>query len=453
MSKQYKDYPLSYAHQMFLAICPRGSDNRTVKRTLTKNDAFLVNPGVDIRPLEKTFNTLVGRHESLRMRLVETGKGWKVRVFDKHPLGIQIVDIGDVSDEEFERIIFEYAEQTFILDSPVLFNLKIMHFGGRGDLIFFKISHIVCDGHSMVVLVEEFWQLLLTPMSVLPLPVTYRDYLKNHNSPTPQIRAENKKYWASQLLPALPAPKIGRMSKGLEPDVDLQLGKKQKTISVSLGKTDSSRFANFTRSQPCTPFGAALAAFSLSVMEKAKCNGIYLDVTLGSRNREIEKYVGSHVFGAPIRCESDRNTSFLDLAIRLTNNIRSGLQHLPDPNGKNLLGLHKNLIAGGGHPRQFKFIYGQRFGRLERSVYSRDLENDTYRVTKLWRYRMERIKVTNELSSFGEFRCRFDHSEENSKIIATYETSAFDEKEAKSLLQAMKGYLIEFSGSDNFSPE
>jgi hypothetical protein len=444
MSNQYKDYPLSYTHQMFLEICPRGSEVGSTQRNLTNNEAILIKPRADIRRTQKAFSTLVKRHESLRMRMVESGKGWKVRVFDKHPIGIQIDDIGDVSDEEFQKIVSVFGEQTFNLDSPVFFNVRIMRFGARGDLIFFKICNVVCDGFSGVVLIEEFLHLLIFPMSFMPRPVTYREYLKNHNSPNPRMRAANKKYWASQLLPTLPAPDIGRISKGLQPDIDMQLGRRQKTISVSLGKKDTVRFTKFAHSQSWTPFGAALAAFGLAVMEKAGCNGIYLDVTLGARGRELDRYVGNHVFGTPIRCECDQNTSLDVLAIRLTQIIRSNLQHLPDPNGKYLLGLHKKLVAEGGHPRQFKFGFGQALERQNRSVLSHTLDINKYQVTKLGQYQMERIRISTQLHSYSEFRCRFDPSKTDIKITGTYETSAFEEPEAKDLLQAMKRHLIGF---------
>jgi hypothetical protein len=444
-NKPYKDFALSHAFHMFLAFAERASPSPIALSAMMINEALLIQPGVNLRRLERAFLKITNRHDSLRTSLVQIDGRWKVRVYDEHTLGLIVKDFGEVSDETFERTVLDYGDVNFTQHSPILFEAMLMRFGSRGDVLFMKVSHIIADGYSMVVLTEELLSILLMPGYLLQKTIGYEEYLKNYMALPPTVQKNNSDYWRAHLLPALPAPNIGRKAKNLSPDIDLQMAKIQNVCTIELDRKEARIFSEANKVSAWTPFGACLAAFTKSVCDIADIDAIYCDVTIASRDKKLSNYVGNCIYGALVRSSLEPHGDLRKTAISITERIREHAQHLPDLSAKPLLGLHQEIVAAGGHPRQFKCGIATAEGRQQTSIFANAFEQTIGDKKKIAGYTLERIATARSPGFFGELRWTLKYTGDQTSINMQYDPVAFTESEISKLLGETKNNLMEIA--------
>ncbi|MCS4251613.1 non-ribosomal peptide synthase/polyketide synthase [Pseudomonas sp. BIGb0164] len=191
---------------------------------------------LDLAALQRSFDTLLARHESLRTHLRQTAAG-TVQVIEES--GLIEVDRADCEFADLKaRVADEVARPFDLLRGPLL-RAKLLRLAEDEHVLVLVQHHIVSDGWSMQLMVEELVQLYAafstgeTP-DLPALPIQYADYaVWQRNWMEAGEKARQLAYWREQLggqqpvlelpfdhlRPALPSHRGARHGIELAPEL------------------------------------------------------------------------------------------------------------------------------------------------------------------------------------------------------------------------------------------
>ncbi|MDR0416453.1 MAG: amino acid adenylation domain-containing protein, partial [Propionibacteriaceae bacterium] len=129
---------------------------------------------LDVGRVRAAYQALVARHEALRTAFAMVdGVGYQ-RVAAHAPAEVDVWDVPDVGPDAREQLAARFV-RPFDLGAAPLARVVVARAPGGQNLLLFDMHHIVCDGTSMKVILEEFSTLY--EGGELPAePVQYKDY-------------------------------------------------------------------------------------------------------------------------------------------------------------------------------------------------------------------------------------------------------------------------------------
>src|SRR5205823_3767725 len=140
--------------------------------------AFRLRGGFDAVAAARSLNEVVRRHESLRTTFSEVD-GQPVQVIAPTlTLGLPIIDLTTLAAEELEaevrRLASEEARKPFDLSTGPLVRATLLRLSDEEHVMLFTMHHIVSDGWSIALLVQEVTAL-------------YSAYQRGEESPLPEL--------------------------------------------------------------------------------------------------------------------------------------------------------------------------------------------------------------------------------------------------------------------------
>ncbi|WP_162903473.1 condensation domain-containing protein, partial [Taibaiella koreensis] len=189
-------YPLSSSQKrLYLLHQIDGADNSyNIPR------AFWIKGRVDHQRLEHCFQTLIDRHEILRTAF-EMHDGVPVQIVKETlPFHIGVVE-GSVKDKD--QLIGSFI-RTFDLAAPPLLRVQLCHLEQEQQLLLFDMHHIISDGVSAVLFMEELMR-LYHGQSLEPLALQYKDFAAWQNDFLASgALKEQEAYWLRQFADEVP---------------------------------------------------------------------------------------------------------------------------------------------------------------------------------------------------------------------------------------------------------
>ena len=291
-------YPLSYAQsrQWFLwKLAPDDTAYHVV-------GALRLEGRLDEQALRASFAALVRRHESLRtvFRTSEEGQGEQC-IGDGSTFEVHTADLSGLSAGDAEAATREETRRAcgtpFDLATGPLLRVSLIRLAGDAHVLVVVMHHIVSDGWSMQLCVDEFWGYYSAfsqgQAPELPeLPVQYADYAVWQRQWLEAGEAEHQLgYWTERLgreQPVLQLPtdhprradgryRIARHRFVLPPGLGLALGRR-------------------AASEGATLFMALLAGFQVLLHRHTAQADIRVGVPIANRHRvETEGVVGFFV--------------------------------------------------------------------------------------------------------------------------------------------------------------
>ena len=291
----------------------------------------------DVSPalLEGAIAAVVRRHESLRTTFAERD-GQPVQVVaPPGPWTLPRVDLSALPpaarELEAHRLAREEARRPFDLARGPLLRAALLGLGD-GQALLLTLHHIVSDGWSMGVLVQELTALYVAaalgePADLPGLPIQYPDFAVWQRGWLTGERMERQiDYWRRRLagtpdleLPtdrprsSIPAPQGGRVWLGL---------------SEELGRG----LADLSRRQGATLFMALFAGFHALLARYSGQEDFAIGSGVANRTRaETEPLIGFFVNALALRAGLPGDPTFLDLlaSVRRTALEAYGHQDLP----------------------------------------------------------------------------------------------------------------------------
>ncbi len=207
--------PLSFAQQRLWLL-----DQRALGSACTVAGAVRLTGTLDREALESSLSAIVARHEALRtvFRVVDDGEP-RQRVLPAGRVPLPMTDLSGIraqrAAEQAITVARQQVERPFDLASGPLLRARLVRLSGTVHELIVTVHHIVCDGWSMAVMLDELAtsyrrRISGTPYQPTPLAVQYADYtlwqrewLTGTAEHTRQLS-----YWRTQLDGAPPALRL-----------------------------------------------------------------------------------------------------------------------------------------------------------------------------------------------------------------------------------------------------
>ncbi|MGF9646225.1 amino acid adenylation domain-containing protein [Paenibacillus sp. MABNS29] len=189
-------YPLSSAQKrLFILNQLEGAD-----QSYNMPGVLLLEGSIDRSLLEKAFRGLIARHETLRTGF-EIVQGEAVqRIYESVDFA---VEYRRASEEEAPEVVQAFI-RPFDLAKPPLLRAELVGLAAERYLLMFDMHHIVSDGVSMDVLVEELVR-LYGGESLEPLRIQYKDYAVWQQSDEQKVQLKREEaYWLDRYRGELP---------------------------------------------------------------------------------------------------------------------------------------------------------------------------------------------------------------------------------------------------------
>src|SRR6185312_5483480 len=199
------DFPLSFGQQRlwFLDQLEAGSSAYLIVDVLR-----LLGP-LDVHVLERSFNEIIRRHESLRTTFVNNAGQTVQRIHPPQPFHLPFCDLRSWPEHEREQgmlhLILEQGQKPFDLSQGPLLRIKLWQSGDQEHILLLVMHHIISDGWSMDVLRRELATLYSAfladqPSPLSPLPIQYADYALWQRDQLQETTISTQlAYWKEQL--------------------------------------------------------------------------------------------------------------------------------------------------------------------------------------------------------------------------------------------------------------
>jgi natural product biosynthesis luciferase-like monooxygenase protein/amino acid adenylation domain-containing protein len=277
---------------------------------------------LNIGVLERSLNEVMERHESLRTRFELNKQGEPQQVVGKPEelkIKLTIHEVaGRTAEEkqaEVKRLTQEEERKPFDLKQGPLMRVQLLRVSSEQHVALFTLHHIVSDGWSQGVLVEEIGRLYTAHMQgeqpVLdPLPIQYGDYAAwQREWLQGEVLERQLEYWRKQL-------------EGMTGILELPTDHPRPAVQsyegthylVSFGEKLSRRLQEVARQENVTLYMLLLASLDVLLWRYSGDEDIAIGSPIANRtHKETEKLIGFFVNTLVVRNRVERRASFTDL--------------------------------------------------------------------------------------------------------------------------------------------
>ena len=307
--------------------------------------ALRLTGSLNIAALQQTFNEIVRRHEALRTSLAVVSGQPVQRIAAAFHLPINVVDLRNLPKEsrqtEANRLTAQEAQRSFNLSNDLLLRVTLLQLDDAEYLLMLNMHHIVSDGWSIGVLIQELGALYTAFASEKPSPlpalsIQYADFAKwQREWLQGEVLETQLAYWRQQLngisMLNLPADRP-------RPAIQSYRGKRQ---FLQLPKQLSEALETLSQREGVTLFMTMLAAFKTLLYHYAQQEDIVVGSPIANRNRsEIEALIGFFVNSLVLRTDLSGNPTFRELLNRVKEVALGAYAHQDLPFEKLVEELH-----------------------------------------------------------------------------------------------------------------
>jgi len=307
----FDELPLSFAQErqwLLWQLDPQGSAYHIPM-------ALRLHGPLDTAALQRAFEHLVERHQTLRTRFVFAQTRPLQVIEPRAEVTIAYEAVGALEEADLLARIGKETRRPFDLGHGPLFRVRLLALDDQDHVLVLTQHHIVSDGVSMRLMIEELIALYAgfshgAPPSLAPLPIQYADYAvwQRHWMEAGE-RDRQLAYWTERLgqgSPVLALP----LDHG-RPTTPSYQGARH-TVHVPAGVVQG--LHTLARGEGATLFMVLLAAFQALLHRYSGQDDIRVGVPNANRNRvETERLIGYFVNTQVIRAEVEGRTPFLTL--------------------------------------------------------------------------------------------------------------------------------------------
>jgi len=295
--------------------------------------AVRIEGALDVDALGMSVQTLVDRHESFRTTF-SSADGIPVQIVsEKGSSSLAMTDLtgGPESNrmDEALRIAAEEFRRPFDLTRGPLLRLGLIRLGGQDHLLLITMHHIVSDGWSMGIFIDEMAACYEayasgTAPRLAELPIQYADFaLWQREWLTGDLLETQLSYWkkalsGSSLVLQLPTDRP-------RPEVQTFNGRR---YPIQLSRALSESLNALSRSEGATLFMTLLAAFKALLYRYTDQDDIIVGSPIANRNRvEVEGLIGFFVNTLVLRTDLSGEPSFRQLLARVRETALGAYAH------------------------------------------------------------------------------------------------------------------------------
>lgn len=312
--------------------------------------------GLDKDVFTRTMNTIVDRHESLRTTFITVDGEPRQKIHAAVDTLVSFIDLSqqDNADLMAGKIADEEATTPFDLEKGPLVRMKLLYLNKDSFIFIFTMHHIISDGWSMRLLMEEvpviydaFLHEKENPLA--PLRIQYKDFVYWQRR---LIDEKDEKYWLNYLsgemnwirLPVDYTDVGYHTFRGAEENISLSA--EQKAVLEEIAANNHTSLSN-----------VMLTIFNILLYNISGQNDLVTGIAVANRNHhDIEKMVGFFVNTLILRTHVNEETDFEMLLKTVTADVIAGFDHQNYPFDLLVEKLNPNRISN--KQPIFNVLYG-----------------------------------------------------------------------------------------------
>ncbi|WP_411845596.1 amino acid adenylation domain-containing protein [Roseibacillus persicicus] len=322
-----ENLPLTEAQQEIWLACQLGHEASCAFNEAT---SLVFEGSLDSTALEKALNTVVNHHDALRSSFDLDGDTWSIA--DRVEVPFRHQDLSGLSDEEKGEAI-QLATQTqaltpFDLQTAPLLRAKLTKVSEDRHILFLTAHHIVADGWSFNVLIENLSDCYNAFSQGLPNPLEPSASFANYALQRAEHEQSGKPdphldYWISQYpdtVPILnlptdrPFPQHRTFSGAtLHESIDASLLKSLRKAGARSG---------------ATLYATTLSAFQILLHRLTGQSDLVIGIpAAGQSSQGLENMVGHCVNFLPLRAKVEENQPFSELVQIVAARVLEAYEH------------------------------------------------------------------------------------------------------------------------------
>jgi len=319
--------PLSFSQQQLWYACQFQSGAIAYNQPV----AWRLTGPLDVGALEQSVRAIVRRHEALRTTFPALDGAPVQCVHADLSLNLGFFDLRGLPDSDREarvgELVLEEARHPFDLANELLFRAALLRTTDQDYLFIITVHHIVCDGWSMGILIEELAQFYRAfSCETLPLqdpPYQYPDFSAWQRG---ELRGEKLDrqltYWKQQLndVPVLELP----TDRPHPPMREFRGASQPLKFPAAL----TAAFKSMTGREEVFLFMGLLAALQILLHRYTGQTDIVVGAPVACRKRaKHQRSVGLFLNLVALRCDLSGDPTFRELLKTVRDRVMRAYQH------------------------------------------------------------------------------------------------------------------------------
>ncbi len=278
--------------------------------------AFEALSNIDIDLLKTCIRKLIGRYDVLRSSFFQEGERAFMKIHSDIDFQLNLPK-ADFSDSG----IIASLITPFDLTEPGLFRVFLIQRDAGKSVLLFDFHHIIMDGVSISLLIEELIQLYQVGQLEQPA-AQYSDFLRwSQNHQKSENLATRRQYWVNELKGELPL-----LEMPLDQPRPRQFVHKGEKVEFAIGKVKSGKLRAFSKKHGCSMHTLMFAFYNILLHKYTGQKEFIIGIPVTVRNHpDVNRTMGMFVNNLPIRVQINPKESFEVLLGKLMDLIGNAL--------------------------------------------------------------------------------------------------------------------------------
>ncbi|WP_338444455.1 amino acid adenylation domain-containing protein [Bacillus spizizenii] len=330
--KEPETYELSPEQKQLAVVSQYGND---ASAALNQSIMLKVKGAVQHTLLEQAVRNIVKRHDALRTVIHVDDEVQQVQA--RINVEIPVIDFTGYPNEqresEVQKWLTEDAKRPFhFQEQKPLFRIHVLTSNQDEHLIVLTFHHIIADGWSIAVFVQELESTYAAIVQGSPLPshevASFRQYLDCQQA---QIEnghyEEGVRYWRQHLSEPIPQAFLPSMSSSRYPH-----GYEGDRYTVTLGRPLSEAIKSLSIRMKNSVFVTILGAFHLFLQQLTKQAGLVIGIpTAGQLHMKQHMLIGNCVNMVPVKNTASSESTLADYLGHMKETMDQVMRHQDVP--------------------------------------------------------------------------------------------------------------------------
>jgi amino acid adenylation domain-containing protein len=313
------DLPLSFAQQRLWFLDQLESESPFYNLPAV----FRLSGDLEVATMHRAVLEVISRHEVLRTTFPMIAGQPRLKIQASGTIDLPIVDLSELPTPERDGAALQLATREvrrhFDLGDGPLMRMSLFRLDQTEHMAVIVMHHIVSDGWSLALLMEEVATLYgafsnARPSPLTPLPVQYADFAYwQRNQLRGEVLDEQLRYWKQQLGGELPVLKLA--TDRPRPNVQTFRGTRYtRPFPVELARA----VRDLGRREGVTLFMTLLAAFQTLLHRQTGAEDICVGSPVANRPQvETEQLIGCFLNTLVLRTDLSGDPTFRELLRRV----------------------------------------------------------------------------------------------------------------------------------------
>ncbi|MFH0733031.1 MAG: amino acid adenylation domain-containing protein [bacterium] len=414
--KQELYYKLSHAQKRLWVLdkIEKSKSTYNIPLAVTFNDT------IDLNFMQHAFDNLIQKHESLRTVFIEVNGEPFQKIFSTQKIPIITKDFSNETNPEeivFNYVVYE-AHKEFNLSEYPLFRLYVLKITSQKYIIFLNIHHIISDGWSLSIIIEELFG-------------AYKNYLNKQENTVivPKIQYKDYSYWLNDKIDnsendADRVYWLEKLSGEIKP-LDIPTDYRRPVIKTYQGNSIYFPFSSelkiklnsFNIEKRSSLFMTLTAAVKVLLYKYTGKEDIIIGTPVAGRNHpDLENQIGLYINTLALRDKIDPEISFAELLEEIKKTATDSYSHQMYPFDK-LVEEIKLTRDTARSPLFDVMIVLQNFDIAFKDVFK---ETEPY-------------KIPMNISKF-DLTFNFNDTKENLELLVEYNTKLYKQERIEQIV-------------------